>query len=239
MGLFDSLSGIFSSAVGAVQSGLGGITSALAERAAGGTLRTTTRASVSRQLGVGLGNIFGDIAESAIRRDAPVMTGTESRGSPRQRAEAERITFGGGGVTRLGLVEPAADSLLGTLLPSLIPGIGGIAAQSFEGLLGLFPERRTPMPHLPAVAMPGGAGIRSPVSPIGGGGPLALPLSGRVYNHFQNLNTGAITSRARPMLVYMNPATGNLDIYLRATIARFSVKGTLVGGRRRHHHHPR
>ncbi len=239
MGLFDSISGIFSRGLDLVTDFGGGAFAAVDERLRGGTLTSGAAAGFGRRAGTAIGNIFGDIGESFITSQVSGFgrPATTSAGRPLRGGIADvirRSGVPGGGIIaqpasagisfadQLRLAQPVPAPRLPTRRVPQAASLGGAVVDVLGSVLGtvigetLFEGTREPrggrigIPlegELMADRLPGGAVIP------GGGGAIsaeaARPLAGRVFNTTQNLNTGAISLRARPLLMFLNPATGN------------------------------
>ena len=236
-GLFDAISGIFRSGVDFVTDFGGGAFAAVDERLRGGQLRTTGRASAGRRAGVSVANLFGDIGERYIEANTPVFTiggqlerqrtGGGFVQDPRELARLEAQAFPGRAVPRSELI-PGLEAFAGevsagqvqqaALLPAVaggalvraLPFLSGVTQNIIGGAvsegLDVLRERifgGGEMPGQRALALPGGKSIMQP----------ALPAAGRVFNIHQNLNTGAVTARARTLLMMMNPLTGSPTFY--------------------------
>lgn len=236
MGLFDSISGIFQSGLDFVTDFGGGAFAAVDERLRGGTISPGAAAGFARTAGQAVGNIFGQIGESFLTSQLSpgVPTTTTSAGrqlsqqtAPQQLraaiAAAQARAPGGGIIAQpLQFAQPAprAPAFVERRVPQqaglgqgIINVLGSLAGDVLFDLLPSVEQVKT-FAQAPlggemanAVALPGGS-----VIPGGGGlmsAPSAVPLAGRVFNTFQNLNTGAVSMRARPLLMFQNPMTGN------------------------------
>lgn len=236
--MFDAISGIGRSVADFATNFGGGIFSAVDERLRGGTLRTTSRAGVGRQLGVAAGNLFGDIGESFLSNRVRAGPAQPNVASPRPGgglrrpgaggqnvptggtgagAIAGRGTFGSGrsaGIPGLGLVLPQEA---GFPLPVPVAGGGGVLRGVLEGVAG------TIAGELGFEAIQQLLGIGGQSMPTGGGA-VALPggamvpqlRSGQanpIFTTFQNTATGAVTCRARSTFEVVNPCTGSTVFY--------------------------
>jgi len=128
----------------------------------------------------------------------------------------------------MSLVEPSADSPLAEWLVD--QAVGLIPRDIREGLMsvGSYLGMEGQSMAGAVQALPGGAPVSPAVIPTASG-----PLSGRIYNVTQNLYTGAITVRAKNKIRYMNPATGEVDIYMKARPKYLCVNGIIVEGKKR------
>ncbi len=241
--MFDAISGIFKSGASALGDFVtdfgGGAFSAVDEFFRGGTLSAGEAAGTARRAGIGLGGLFTDIGTSFLTGQVEALAGATSR-TPRTRAPtptAAPRTLGDmladvKGLPELGLAAPsrAADprfrfasttarrapvtdprDVSAASLGGLLGNIASGALQEFLGpptavgraverLFGFEAEGVGPM----ARALPGGAMI--PFDPVGVAG-------GRLFNATQNLNTGAITVRAKRELQAINPSSGRIETW--------------------------
>jgi len=237
VGLFDAISGIFSAGLDFVTDFGGGAFAAVDERLRGGRLSSGEAAGLGRRAGATIGNLFGDISTSFITSQLPTGRRPQQTSAGRQLGGGATIAeviresgAPGGGI--IGLAQtpfgfpqlpeivrrqrplperriPQEASLGGTLLDIGI----GLAT----GLIGerLLEGTREPRGGRIGISLEGEMADRLPGGAVipGGGGVIsaeaARPLAGRVFNTTQNLNTGAISLRARPLLMFQNPMTGN------------------------------
>lgn len=211
MGLFDAISGIFSAGRDFITDFGGGAFAAVDERLRGGTLSSGQAAGFGTQFGQAVGNIFGDISTGFITSQLPTggATGKTSGGRPLANGGATRASLFGFPFPRPGVTASRVGG-------ATEAGLGGALLQILGQSAVDVGLERLGAAELPRIRrggttvadrLPGGAVIPSQGGLISA--ESAIPFAGRVFNTTQNLNTGAVSVRARRLLMFQNPMTGS------------------------------